>query len=29
MIRQNDNTFLIGWKLNNQQLQNVKDREAL
>jgi hypothetical protein len=29
MIRQNDKTFLSGWKLNNQQLQNVKDRGAL
>ena len=29
MIRQNDNTFLSGWKLNNKQLENVKDRGAL
>jgi len=29
MIRQKDNTFLSGWKLNNQQLQNIKNREAL
>jgi hypothetical protein len=29
MIRQNDNTFLSGWKLNKQQLQNVEDRGAL
>jgi len=29
MIRQDDNTFLSGWKLNNQQLENVKNRGAL
>lgn len=29
MIRQNDGTFLSGWKLNDQQRQNVKDRGAL
>jgi hypothetical protein len=29
MIRQDDNTFLSGWKLNDQQLKNVKDRGAL
>ena len=29
MIRQNDNTFISGWKLNDQQLQNVKDRGTL
>jgi hypothetical protein len=29
MVRQKDNTFLSGWKSNNQQLENVKDRGAL
>ena len=29
MIRQDDNTFLSGWKLNNKQLENVKNRGAL
>ena len=29
MIPQNDGTFLSGWKLNDQQRQNVKDRGAL
>lgn len=29
MIRQDDNTFVSGWKLNNEQRQNVKNREAL
>lgn len=29
MIRQDDNTFLSGWKLNNKQSENVKNRGAL
>lgn len=29
MIRQDDNTFLSGWKLNKEQKQNVKNRGAL
>jgi hypothetical protein len=29
MIRQDENTFLSGWKLNNEQQQNVKNRGAL
>jgi len=29
MIRQDDNTFLSGWELNNKQLENVKNRGAL
>ena len=29
MIRQDDNTFLSGWKLNNKQLENIKNRGAL
>ena len=29
MIHQNDGTFLSGWKLNDLQRQNVKDRGAL
>jgi hypothetical protein len=29
MIGQNDGTFLSGWKLNDRQRQNVKDRGAL
>jgi len=29
MIRQDDNTFLSGWKLTNQQLKNVKNIKAL
>lgn len=29
MIRQDDNTFLSGWKLNDQQLKNIKNRGAL
>ena len=29
MIRQDDNTFLSGWKLNKKQLENVKNRGAL
>jgi hypothetical protein len=29
MIRQDDNTFLSGWKLNNEQRQKVKNRGAL
>jgi hypothetical protein len=28
MIRQDENTFLSGWKLNCEQLQNVKNRGA-
>lgn len=29
MIRQDDNTFLSGWKLNNKQSENLKNRGAL
>jgi len=29
MIRQDDNTFLSGWKLNEKQLQNLKNKGAL
>lgn len=29
MVRQNDNTFLSVWKLNDEQLKNVKDRGTL
>lgn len=29
MVRQDDKIFFSGWKLNKEQLENVKDRGAL